>query len=83
LQTEVDRLGTDAGVVEAAREELGDAKSDEKVYRVIDNPPLDGVLPESWLAGTLSALLQSPAGTGPTLPDPSTAPPDTTVASGG
>jgi len=57
LQAQVDRLKTPAGVVEAAREELGVVRPNEKVFHVVAIPPLPDTLPSGWLYPTIGALL--------------------------
>lgn len=48
LQTEVDRLQTDAGVREAARDELGMTEPGERRETVTGNPALPADLPDGW-----------------------------------
>jgi cell division protein FtsB len=48
LQAEVDRLGTDDGVREAAREEIGFVEADEHRQSLLPFPELPTVLPDGW-----------------------------------
>jgi cell division protein FtsB len=48
LQREVDRAQTDAGVVEAAREELGYIESGERRLTMLDLPELPTTFPKRW-----------------------------------
>jgi cell division protein FtsB len=48
LQAEVDRLATDEGVREAAREEIGYVDAGEARRTVMDAPPLPTDLPDGW-----------------------------------
>lgn len=48
LQTEVDRLGTDEGVAEAAREELGFVESGDRRQTISDFPAVPTDLPAGW-----------------------------------
>jgi cell division protein FtsB len=48
LQVEVDRLGTDEGIREAAREEIGYVDAGEARRTVTNAPPLPTDLPDGW-----------------------------------
>jgi cell division protein FtsB len=48
LQREVDRAQTDAGVIEAAREELGLVESGERRDTMLDLPDLPTEFPRGW-----------------------------------
>jgi cell division protein FtsB len=48
LAAEVDRLGTDDGVLEAAREEIGYVMTGEERRTVLPAPPLPADLPDGW-----------------------------------
>lgn len=48
LQSEVNRLRTDDGVREAAREEIGYAEIGERRLTLLDPPPLPTELPAGW-----------------------------------
>ncbi len=48
LRNEVDRLKTDDGVREAAREELGFVEADERRQSILDLPPVPTALPDGW-----------------------------------
>lgn len=81
LQAEVDRLGTDEGVAEAAREELGFVESGERRQTISELPPVPADLPPGWPydlvsdIATLRGVVPTPVGTVP-LADPDT---DTTT----
>lgn len=63
LQAEVDRLGTDDGVREAAREELGFVESGERRASVLDLPAVPTDLPDGWpysLVNDITALRRNP-----------------------
>lgn len=61
LEADTARLETESGVIQAAREELGAVRVDEKVFRIVDDPQLSATLadalPEGWLFPTIGALL--------------------------
>jgi cell division protein FtsB len=65
LAAEVDRLKTDDGVREAAREEIGYVQSGEERSSVLPLPPLPTVLPEGWpynvVTGIIAARRAGPA----------------------
>jgi cell division protein FtsB len=65
LQAEVDRLRTDDGVREAAREEIGYLGAGESRQTVLDVPDLPTVLPEGWPYGVVSDIMALRAGTTP------------------
>jgi cell division protein FtsB len=79
LDDDVDRLETQAGVIEAARQELGLVGADEQVFRVTSNPELLSYLPEGWLYPPLSQIL---VGRGGLPEDPSLVSDDATDAGG-
>ena len=75
LRAEVERLGTDAGVREAAREELGFVESGERRLSILDLPPVPTDLPNGWpysLISDIKALRSTtpaPLVAGPEAPD--------------
>jgi cell division protein FtsB len=69
LRLEVERLATDDGVREAAREELGFVESGERRESILDLPPVPTELPDGWpygLVNDIVALRTNP----PTAPTP-------------
>ncbi|MEM8619465.1 MAG: septum formation initiator family protein [Actinomycetota bacterium] len=67
LSAEVDRLRTDDGVREAAREEIGYVDAGEQRFSVRPLPPLPSDLPNGWpynVAAQIISLRQNP------LPEP-------------
>lgn len=48
LRAEVDRLRTDDGIREAAREELGFVEAGERRESILDLPPVPTDLPDGW-----------------------------------
>ena len=48
LRREVERLGTETGIGEAAREELGFVQSGEQRQTIMDLPPVPTDLPNGW-----------------------------------
>ena len=57
LQVEVDRLQTDAGIMEAAREELGLIKWGERRETVTNLPALPTDLPDGWPYGPVKQII--------------------------
>jgi cell division protein FtsB len=57
LQGEVDRLQTDDGIREAAREELGHVQAGDKRLTMLELPPLPVDLPAGWPYGQVAAVL--------------------------
>ena len=83
LAEDVARLETEQGVIEAAREELGAVREDEKVFKVVMDPELVSVMPDGWLFPTIGALITGRGGTigsdGALTPEPAaTLEPETT-----
>ena len=56
LAAEVDRLKTDDGVREAAREEIGFVQIGEKRTSVLPTPPLPAELPDGWPYNVVSEI---------------------------
>jgi cell division protein FtsB len=57
LQREVDRLDTDAGIKEAAREELGYTDPGERRDTMLDLPDLPTDLPNGWPYRTVEQII--------------------------
>lgn len=57
LAAEVQRLRTDAGIVEAAREQIGFAAEGERRLTVTDLPPLPAQLPAGWPYDLVTAII--------------------------
>ena len=57
LQREVDRLGTDGGVREAAREEIGYVDAGEVRQSVLEFPDLPTDLPAGWPFDLVTAII--------------------------
>jgi cell division protein FtsB len=57
LQREVDRLQTDDGVREAAREEIGYVEAGEQRATMMDAPALPTVLPAGWPYSLVTAII--------------------------
>jgi hypothetical protein len=57
LQGEVDRLQTDDGIREAAREELGHIQSGDKRQTMLELPPLPTDLPDGWPYSQVEAII--------------------------
>jgi hypothetical protein len=81
LQGEVDRLQTDDGIREAAREELGHIQSGDKRQTMLELPPLPTDLPDGWPYSQVEAIivLRASVAAPPTSDAPAIAP-TTTVA---
>jgi cell division protein FtsB len=58
LRREVDRLATDDGVREAAREELGFVAAGERRESIMDLPPVPTDLPDGWPYGLVSDIVE-------------------------
>lgn len=65
LAAEVDRLETDDGIREAAREEIGFVEAGEERTSILPLPPLPSDLPDGWpynvVTGILAARTAGPA----------------------
>jgi cell division protein FtsB len=57
LQGEVDRLQTDEGIREAARDELGHIQSGDKRQTMLELPPLPTDLPDGWPYSQIEAVM--------------------------
>jgi len=57
LQGEVDRLRTDDGIREAARDELGLVQSGDRRLTMLELPPLPSDLPAGWPYSQVAAIL--------------------------
>lgn len=57
LAAEVQRLRTDAGITEAAREQIGFAAEGERRLTVTDLPPLPAQLPAGWPYDLVTAII--------------------------
>jgi cell division protein FtsB len=57
LEGEVDRLQTDDGIREAAREELGHIQSGDKRETMLELPPLPTDLPDGWPYSQVEAVM--------------------------
>jgi cell division protein FtsB len=85
LQAEVDRLRTDDGVREAAREEIGFSEQGERRLTLLTLPDLPTDLPDGWpygMIGDVIALRAAPPATPaapPAAPPVSTSTPQTTA----
>lgn len=64
LQTEVERLQTDDGVVEAAREELGLVQAGDNRQTMLALPPLPRDLPDGWPYSQVDSILTIRENTG-------------------
>ena len=58
LRAEVDRLRTDDGVREAAREELGMVEAGERRQSILELPDVPTVLPSGWPYGIVSGIAE-------------------------
>lgn len=79
LQGEVDRLQTDDGIREAAREELGHVEAGDNRQTMLELPPLPTDLPDGWPYSQVEAVLAVRAAV--TAPSTSDVEAPTTVAS--
>jgi Septum formation initiator len=57
LEGEVERLQTDDGIREAAREELGHIQSGDKRQTMLELPPLPTDLPDGWPYSQIEAVM--------------------------
>jgi hypothetical protein len=57
LHGEVDRLKTDDGISEAAREELGHVQAGDNRQTMLELPPLPSDLPDGWPYSQVEAIL--------------------------
>jgi len=82
LTAEVDRLQTDDGIREAAREEIGFVEQGERRSTILPLPPLPTDLPDGWpysvVTGILAARQAGPAPTATETTEPATTEPATT-----
>jgi len=70
LAAEVDRLETDDGVLEAAREEIGYVMTGEERRTVLPAPPLPSNLPDGWPYNIVTEIFAArTAGPAPTTTD--------------
>lgn len=70
LKAEVDRLRTDDGVREAAREEIGYVQTGEQRRTVLPTPPLPTELPAGWPYNVVTQIFDArTAGPAPTPTD--------------
>lgn len=79
LRSEVDRLGTDEGVREAAREELGFTEAGERRQTLSALPAVPTDLPDGWPYDLVTSIGELRGVT----PPPSTTAPATTVPAAG
>ena len=81
LSAEVDRLQTDDGIREAAREEIGFVEQGERRSTILPLPPLPTDLPDGWpysvVTGILAARQAGPAPTATETSEPATTEPAT------
>lgn len=61
LEAEIARLNTDAGVVEAARDELGFVQRGERRLSLVERTPLNDELPDHWPYSVVAAILDARA----------------------
>ncbi len=90
LRAEVDRLETDDGIREAAREELGFVQDGERRETVLDLPDVPTELPEGWPYSLVTGIVElraappapavDPAGSAPAPAEPAPAPPASPAA---
>ena len=87
LQGEVDRLQTDDGIREAARDELGHIEAGDKRQTMLELPPLPTDLPDGWPYSQVEAIIAVRAAVAtPTASEPAALPsttatgPSTTMA---
>jgi hypothetical protein len=80
LEGEVDRLQTDDGIREAAREELGHIQSGDKRQTMLDLPPLPTDLPDGWPYSQIEAVMALRVSVAaPATSDAATSTPTTTM----
>lgn len=65
LAGEVDRLRTDEGIREAAREEIGYVEAAEERLTVLDGPGLPTDLPDGWPYSVVTSILDVRRGVAP------------------
>lgn len=81
LQAEVDRLRTDDGIREAAREEIGYSEEGERRLTLLDLPDLPTDLPDGWpygMIGDVIDLRTAPPTTAPATTEPAATEPAAT-----
>lgn len=61
LEAEIERLNTDAGVIEAARNELGFVQRGERRLSLVERTPLGDELPDQWPSSLVDAILDARA----------------------
>lgn len=61
LEAEIARLNTDAGVIEAARNELGFVQRGERRLALVERNPLAAQLPDYWPYSVVDAILDARA----------------------
>ena len=61
LEAEIERLNTDAGVIEAARNELGFVQRGERRLSLVERTPLGDELPDQWPSSVVDAILDARA----------------------
>lgn len=61
LEAEIARLNTDAGVLEAARDELGFVQRGERRLALVERTPLGDELPDQWPYSVVEAILDARA----------------------
>ena len=70
LASEVDRLQTDDGIREAAREEIGFVEAGEQRSSILPLPPLPTDLPDGWPYNVVTSIIEARrAGPAPTAAD--------------
>lgn len=57
LQADINRLETNTGIAQAAREDLGVVRKKERTYRVLELPQLTDAFPDGWLYPTIKSLI--------------------------
>jgi cell division protein FtsB len=61
LEAEIARLHTDAGVIEAARNQLGFVQLGERRLALVERSPLSATLPDLWPYSVVDAILDARA----------------------
>lgn len=59
LAAEVDRLQTDDGIREAAREEIGFVEAGEERSSILPFPPLPADLPDGWPYSVATSIIEA------------------------
>ena len=59
LEGEIARLNTDAGIIEAARNELGFVQRGERRLSLVERTPLGDELPDHWPYSVVAAILDA------------------------